>query len=89
MNVRVAIGNDAVQSNLVEIWSFELQHLANALLVDLVRSITNFLSSAIGPSEPSLDELFAIFIEQVESVKVRAGRDLDQLGKTVSDLCLW
>ncbi len=70
----------------MQIWRLELEHFMNALLVDFVRSFADLISSPIGSSKSSLDQLFAVFVQKVKGVQVRAGRDLDQLRKTVSYL---
>ena len=85
-DLRVTIGNDTIQANLMEIGRFELQHLVDTLLVNFVRSITDFFASSISASEPSLDQFLAIFVQKIKGGKVGTRGDLDQLGETVSDL---
>ena len=83
---RVAICDDSIKSNLMEVWGFKLQHLMYALLVNLIRRGTNFLWCAICAAKSRVDELFTVFVKEVEGIEVRACRDLDQLGKAISDL---
>ena len=64
----------------------ELQHLVDSLSVDFVSRRTNFGGRPVGPSKTGLDELFAVLIQQLECLQVRAGRDLDQLGKSIANL---
>jgi len=85
----VTISNDTVKTNLVKVWSLELQHLKNTSTVDLVCSIVDLLLGAVSTTEAGADELLAVLVEQVESWKVTASGDLDQLCEAVSDLGLW
>jgi len=83
----VAICDDSVQADFVEIRCLQLQHLMDAFLVDLIRCLADLLGCAIRAPETSLDELLTVLVEQVECVEVGTSRDLDQLGEAVSDLC--
>lgn len=60
----------------------------DASSVDLIRSLSDFCGGAICSTETGGDELLAILVEQVECGQVGARRDLDELSKSVSDLCL-
>ena len=42
-DVRMAVGDDSVQADFVQVWCLELQHLVDALSIDLVRCIADFL----------------------------------------------
>lgn len=83
----MAICNDSIESNLVEIGRLQLQHLMDAFSIDLVRCVADFIGSAIAASEPSANELFAILIQEIKGRKMGARGDFDQLGKAVPDLC--
>lgn len=85
---RVAVGNDSVKTNLVEVGGLKLQHLVDTVAVDLVGSITNLLRSTVTTTEASRDELLTVLVEQVEGVEVSTGGDLDQLCETVADLSI-
>ena len=63
----MAVGNDSVKSNLVEVRGLKLQHLVNASAVDLVCGITDFLRCAICTTEAAVDELLTILVKEVES----------------------
>jgi len=82
----VAVGNDSVKTNLVEVGGLKLQHLVDTSAVDLVGSIANLLGSTITTTEASGDELLTVLVQQVEGVEVGTGGDLDQLCKTVANL---
>ena len=82
------VGDDTVQTDLVQVRSLELQHFVDARAVDLVRSILDLLLSTVGPAESGVDELLAVLVEQVERWQMSAARDLDQLCEAVPDLCL-
>ena len=58
----------------------------DTLPVDLIGSFTDLLGSAICTAKASIDKLFTVFVQQVEGVQVRAGGDLDQFRKAISDL---
>ena len=80
------ISDDSVQADLVQVGGLQLQHLMNTFSVDLVRSLNDILGSTILASKAGVDQLFAVLIEQVEGVEMRAGRDLDKLGEPITDL---
>jgi len=82
----VAVGNDSVKTNFVEVGGLKLQHLVDTSAVDLVGSIANLLGSTITTTEASGDKLLTILVQQVEGVEVGTGGDLDQLCETVADL---
>lgn len=82
----MAVGNDSVKTNLVEVGGLKLQHLVDTSAVDLVGSIANLLGSTITTTEASGDELLTVLVQQVEGVEVGTGGDLDQLCETVADL---
>lgn len=88
MNLRVTIGDDSVETNLVKVGGLELQHLVNTVAVDLVSGILDLLGSTITTAKASGDELLAILVEEVEGVEVSASRDLDQLCESVADLSI-
>ena len=82
----MAVGNDSVKTNFVEVGGLKLQHLVDTSAVDLVGSIANLLGSTITTTEASGDELLTVLVQQVEGVEVGTGGDLDQLCETVADL---
>lgn len=88
VNGRVAISNYSIQTNFVEIWGLQLEHFVNSVPVDSVCSISNFFCGAIAASESGCDELFAIFVKELKCRKVGTGRNLDELGKAIADLCI-
>jgi hypothetical protein len=83
----VAIGDDTVQPNFMEVGCLKLQHLVNTSTVDGVSGLANFLVIALTTKAGS-DQLLAVLVKKIERGPVCARRDLDQLGKAVSDLCL-
>lgn len=83
----MAICDDSIESDLVEIGRLQLQHLMDAFSIDLVRCVADFIRSAITTSEPSADKLFAVFIQPIKGRKMGARGYFDQLGETVPDLC--
>lgn len=84
----MAVGNDSVKTNFVEVGGLKLQHLVDTSAVDLVGSIANLLGSTITTTEASGDELLTVLVQQVEGVEVGTGGDLDQLCETVADLSI-
>jgi len=85
---RVAVSNDSVKTNLVQVGGLELKHLVNTSPVDGVGGLGDLLGSTIGTAKAGADELLTVLVEQVEGVKVSTGGDLDQLCKSVTDLTL-
>jgi len=62
LNVRVTVSNDSVETNLMQVWSLELEHLVDTSPVDGVGCILDFLGCAIGTTETSLDQLLAVLV---------------------------
>ena len=83
----MTIGDNSVQPDFMQIGSLQLQHLIDAFSIDFICSFADLLRSAICTTKASIDEPLAVFVQQIKGVKMRAGRNLDQLCKTVSDLC--
>ena len=83
----VAVGDDTVKTDLVKVRCLELQHLMNTSTVDGVSSLANLLVIAL-TAEAGSDQLLAVLVKKIECGPVSTCRDLDQLGKAVSDLCL-
>ena len=83
----MAVGNDTVKTNLVEVGGLELQHLVNTSTVDGVSGLADLLVISLTTKAGS-DQLLAVLVKKVECGLVGTCRDLDQLSKAVSDLCL-
>ena len=86
-NLRVTIRNDSVQPDFVKIRGLKLQHFVYTLFVNLVRRGTNFFGSVIRATKTRVDELFAVLIQEIERIEVRARGNFDQFCKAISDLC--
>lgn len=84
----MAVGNDSVKTDFVQVGGLELQHLEDTSTVDRVCSLLDLLGSTVSTTEAGTDQLLAVLVEQVESGQVGAGGDLDQLCESVSDLSL-
>jgi hypothetical protein len=84
----VAVGNDTVKTDLVEVGCLELQHLEDTGAVYLIRCLS-YLRVDIVTAEARCDQLLAVLVEKLECWPVATSRDLNQLSKAVSDLCLW
>lgn len=85
----MAVCNNSVKTDLVQVRCLELQHLVNASSVNLVCCLGDLLGRAIGTAEASRYKLLSELVEQVEGVEVSTGRDLNELCETVADLSLW
>jgi hypothetical protein len=83
----VAVGDNTVKTNLVEVGGLKLQHLVNTSTVDGVSSLADLLVVALTTKARS-NQLLAVLVKKIECGLVSTCRDLDQLGKAVSDLCL-
>ena len=81
----MAVGDDAVQTNLVEVGCLKLQHLEDTGTVYLIRCLAN-LGVDVVTTEARGDQLLTVLVEKLESWPVTACGDLDQLCETVSDL---
>lgn len=82
----MTICDDSIKANLMEIGSFELQHLMDASSVDSISSSFDFSRSIVATTKCSVDQLLAEFVEQIERWEVSTARDLDELRETVTDL---
>lgn len=83
----MAVGDDTVQTDLVKVGGLQLQHLVDASTVNGVCGLANLLVVAFA-TEASSDQPLAVLVKKIECGLVSTCRDLDQLGKAVSDLCL-
>ena len=88
-DLRVAVGNDTIEADLVEVRSLELQHLVDTGTVDGVGGLFDLLGSALSTTEAGLDELLAVLVEKVKGWLVSTSGDLDQLCKSIADLGNW
>ena len=86
LGIRVSICDHPIQPNFVQIWTLKLQHLKNASSVDFICSIFDFLRCTIRTSKTRVDKLVTVFLKKFKGSEVSAGRDLDKLCKTVSNL---
>lgn len=85
----MAICNDPIQTNLVQVGSLEPQHLQNALSVDVIGRLAYFGPCSIATTETRVDQLLAILVKQIEGIQVRASRDFDEFRKPIADLGFW
>lgn len=51
----------------MQVRCLQLQHFVNSLHIDFVGGVPDLLRGAICTAEASLDELLAIFVQQLES----------------------
>ena len=84
----MAVGNNTVQTNLVEVGCLKLQHFEDTGTVYLIRGLSD-LGIDVVTTEARGDQLLTVLVEELESWPVAACGDLDQLCKAVSDLCFW
>lgn len=82
----VTVCDDTIEHDLVQVWSLKLQHLVDRFAIDLIRGLYQLSRGAVCPSKSLPNELLAVFVQEIEGIKVGAGGDLDQLGETVSYL---
>lgn len=84
----MAVSNNSVQTNLVQVGRLQLQHFVNPVPVNLVRSVPDFLRAVVHTAEASTNQLLAVLVQQIKGGQVSTARDLDQLGESVADLSL-
>ena len=82
----MAICNDPIQSDLMQVRRLQLQHLVDPLPVDLIRRLDQLLRTPIRSAKALLNQLLAVLVQQVKGVEMRTRRDLDQLREAVADL---
>lgn len=58
--LRVAVGDDTVKANFVKVWGLELQHLKDAVAIDVIGGLTDFLSGIVAAAKGGADELLAV-----------------------------
>lgn len=83
----MAVSDDTIKTNLVKVRCLKLQHLVDTSTVDGVSSLTNFLVVAL-TAEAGSDQLLTVLVKKIKCGLVSTCRDLDQLSKAISDLCL-
>jgi hypothetical protein len=84
----MAVSDDTVQTNLVEVRCLKLQHLEDTGTVYLIRCLSN-LGIDVVTTEARGDQFLTVLVEKLESWPVTTCGDLDQLCKAISDLCFW
>lgn len=82
----MAIGDDSIKHNLMQIRRLQQQHLINPRPTNLIRDLLNLRIRLIRPSKGRPDQLLAVPVQQVVRLLVGARRDLDELGEAVADL---
>lgn len=82
----MAVSDDTVKTDFVKVGCLKLQHFVDAVTVDLVTCISDFLRSAVLATETGSNDLLGVLLEKLESFKVSTCGDLDQLCESVSDL---
>ena len=73
----------------MQVGCLELQHLVDAIPIDLVGSGANFFGGAVTTAKTGSNDVFAMFVQEIKGLQVRAGRDLDELREAITDLSLW
>lgn len=84
----MSVCDDSVETNLMQIRRFQLQHLIDTRTVDFVGGLLDFSGLVIDAAKGSLDQFLAVLVEQIKSSKMSATRDLDQLSESVPNLGL-
>jgi len=84
----VAVGNDAVKTNLVKVGGLELQHLVDSVATELVCSLLDLSRSTVLAAETGGDELGTVLLQKLKGLQVCTSGDLDELCETISDLRL-
>lgn len=87
-NLRVAVSDDTVKTDLVEIGSLKLQHLVDTVAAELVCGLLDISGSTVLAAETGLDELSAVLLQKLKGLQVCTCGDLDELRETISDLRL-
>ena len=85
-NVRVAICDDTVKTDLVEVGGLELEHLVDTVAADRVTCLGDLLGCTVLATESTGDDLLCVLLEELESLEVGTCGDLDQLSESVADL---
>lgn len=83
---RVAVGNDAVEHQLVEVGRLKPQHLKDTSATDTISRASKLRTRPIGSGKGGIDEKLAVAIEKIKGIGISTGRDLDELCEAVSDL---
>lgn len=83
----MAVRNNTVKTDFVKVGCLQLQHLVDASTIDGVSGLTNLLIVTLA-TKASSNQLLTVLVKKIECGLVSTCRDLDQLGKAISDLCL-
>lgn len=62
-NLRVSVGNDSIQTNLMQVGGLQLQHLVDARTADLIRRLLHLLTCVICATKSGLDQLLTILVQ--------------------------
>lgn len=84
----MSVGNHTVKHNLMKVRCLQLEHLINASPTDLVSNSLDLLRSTIRPTKRRVNQLLAVPIKQLVRLAMSTCGDLDELGKSVTDLSL-
>lgn len=82
----MSVSNDPVKHDFMQVRRLKLQHFVDARSVDLVCRSLHLFARTVRTAETRVDQLLAVFVQQFESGEVSAGRNLDELGKSVPNL---
>lgn len=84
--LRVPVGDNSVEHELVQVGRLEPQHLVDARAANLVSSLPYILGGSLEAPKGGADEVLAVLVEQVKGVAVSARRNLDELREAIADL---
>lgn len=74
--------NDTFQVELLQVGTFEVEHVLDSSTANLVGDGLDFGLGAVGSTKAGLDERFAMGFEQLPDTELRHAADLDELGET-------
>lgn len=74
---RVSVSDDPVETDLVEIGRFELEHLKDTIAVDLICGCLDLLVLPWSAPELGRDQSLTVLVEKVECWQMGTARDLN------------
>ena len=82
----MAVGNDSVEHDLVEVRCFESQHLKDGIIANLIRNLLEFRIAIWRAAKSCGNEIFTVSIQKIKCWQVSTRTDLDDLCKAIADL---
>lgn len=82
----MAISDDTIKADFVQVGCLELEHLVDARFVDQISGSSHLVRRMISTTEAGDDKFRAVLLQEIKGGQMRTSRDLDELSESVTDL---